>query len=559
MTKFNNLLLFGGETNNENLPTGFYSSLALLSLRGKPIILRQLENLKNSYGLNKFIIAVCNDNPKLLNYIKNILYDKFEITIVQVNKKKSILSSLKYALKKADFTIPTRVILGDTFIPESIDNTKDIFFTSKDISYSENWCLIDKNGIFYDKQKNIDLNDKEALVGYYSFSDTEFLYKCCLKARLMLKKEISAVLKMYQTKHKLKTRLINDWYDLGHTSKLIKAQNILFNTRCFNSVSVDSENGSLIKRSTNIQKLEAEAFWYQNLPEKLKVFAPRILNFSKNLNSASLTMELYGYPTLQELYITNSMNIEDWQYIISLLFKVHKKFENYTKEMSINELKFLYYEKTKQRICELKNQNPYWEEIFERKYEHINGKEFKGITSLKFGISNQIEKLCRAKTKTIIHGDYCFSNILFDSNNYNFKFIDPRGIINNSPTIYGDPRYDIAKLRHSVVGLYDFIVQDLFKLNENKTGFEYKIIANEKYSILEEQFNKQTIINGYNIQDIKFIEGLLFLSMIPLHKDNIQRQKIFYLKAIELLNNILDFSNEETTKWKKENSEYVLI
>ena len=41
---------------------------------------------------------------------------------------------------------------------------------------------------------------------------------------------------------------------------------------------------------------------------------------------------------------------------------------------------------------------------------------------------------------------------------------------------------------------------------------------------------------AFNPQEIKFIEGLLFLSMIPLHKDNFSRQKVFYLKAIELLN-----------------------
>ena len=50
--KFNNVILFGGETKSENIPTGFYSSLALLPLRGKPVIFRQLENLKNSYGLD---------------------------------------------------------------------------------------------------------------------------------------------------------------------------------------------------------------------------------------------------------------------------------------------------------------------------------------------------------------------------------------------------------------------------------------------------------------------------------------------------------------------------
>lgn len=135
-----------------------------------------------------------------------------------------------------------------------------------------------------------------------------------------------------------------------------------------------------------------------------------------------------------------------------------------------------------------------------------------------------------------IHGDYCFSNILFDSSNYNFKLVDPRGRLNNEPTIYGDPRYDIAKLRHSIAGFYDFIVHGLFRLKENKTGFEYEIKTSVDYSILEMIFNKYAELNGYNPQEIKFIEGLLFLSMIPLHKDNFSRQKVFYLKAIELLN-----------------------
>lgn len=155
---------------------------------------------------------------------------------------------------------------------------------------------------------------------------------------------------------------------------------------------------------------------------------------------------------------------------------------------------------------------------------------------MKSGIDIYVQKLCKTGKETVIHGDYCFSNILFDSSNYNFKLVDPRGRLNNEPTIYGDPRYDIAKLRHSIAGFYDFIVHGLFRLKENKTGFEYEIKTSTDYSILERIFNKYAELNGYNPQEIKFIEGLLFLSMIPLHKDNFSRQKVFYLKAIELLN-----------------------
>lgn len=536
MQEFNNILLFGGETKNENMPVGFYSSLALLPLRGKSVILRQLENLKESYELNKFIIVVCNDNYKLLDYIKSILSEKFEITLVQVNSKKNILSSLKYALKKADPNLPTRVLLGDTMIPKSIDDAQDVIFTSKDITTSDNWCLVDKNGHFYDKEKNIDIADKEALVGYYAFSDTKYLLNCCVKARLMLKKEISTALIMYQEKHKLKTKLIDDWYDLGHTSGLIKAKNMLFNARCFNSISVDTECGLLTKTSTKVQKLEDEALWYLNLPDDLKIFTPRFVSFNKDNSSASLTQELYGYPSLQELYLSGEVNLEDWNYIIKLLFNLHKKFENYTSETNPNALKWLYYDKTKERLGDLRKQNPYWNKVLDREFEYINGKKYRGVASLKDGIDICVQALCKTGTETIIHGDYCFSNILFDSSNYCFKLIDPRGRLNAEPTIYGDPRYDIAKLRHSVAGLYDFIVHGLFKLKEDKTGFEYEIKTSADYSILERIFDKYAALNGYNPQEIKFIEGLLFLSMIPLHKDNFSRQKIFYLKAVELLN-----------------------
>lgn len=558
MLQFNNILLFGGETKNENMPAGFYSSLAMYPLRGKPVIFRQLENLKNSYGFNSFIVAVCKDNYKLIEYVKNVLSEKYDIKLVPVNSKKNILSSLKYALQKADLDLPTRVILGDTMLTKSINNEQDILFTSDNITISQNWCLIDKNRNFYDKQPNINLDDKEALVGYYAFSDTKYLLSCCVKARLMLKKEISTALIMYKEKYKLKTKHVDDWFDLGHTSGLIKAKNILFNSRCFNSISVDIDTGLLTKTSTKIQKLEDEALWYKCIPEDLRIYTPRLVNFTKGEKSAQLTQELYGYPSLQELYLSGEVNIEDWQYIIKKLFTLHKRFENHIKETDQTALKWLYFDKTIERLAELRNQNPYWNEILNREYEYINGRKHRGIATLKAGIEYYAQKLSQNGTETIIHGDYCFSNILFDSSNYIFKLIDPRGRLNAEPTIFGDPRYDIAKLRHSIVGLYDFIVQGLFKLKETKNGFEYKIVSCSDYSILEEVFNKHAQLHNYNPQEIKFIEGLLFLSMIPMHKENFNRQKIFYLKAVEILNDTIKFTHKDRIKWKKRNSEFVL-
>lgn len=550
---FNNIILFGGETKNANMPVGFYSSLAMLPLRGKPVVWWQFQNLKNQ-GLEKFILVVCNDNKKLISYTKNILCENFDITLVQVNNKKNILSSLKYGLQIADLNKPTRVILGDTLITDSISIKTDILFTSKEFSTSQDWCLVDNSGrqglYFYDKEINLDLSNKEALVGYYAFKDTRYLLDCCVKARLMLKKEISTALINYQKKYRLKTQLVEDWYDLGHTSGLIKAKNMLFSARDFNSISVDTQLGLLTKTSTKIQKLEDEAFWFKNLPDELKIFTPRMVKFEKDNKVAKLTQELYGYPSLQELYLSGEVNIEDWRYIIEKLFSVHKKFEKYTAKIDSESLLWLYFDKTAQRMQELLEQNEYWNEVFNKENITINGKKYKNINQLKPQIEKFAKKLSEDFYSCITHGDYCFSNILFDSSNYLFKLIDPRGRLDKDATIYGDARYDIAKLRHSVVGLYDFIVQGLFKLKENSNEFEYKILTNKDYSVLEQIFDKYCTQNGFNPNDIKFIEGLLFLSMIPLHKENFERQKVFFIKSIELLNSSIDKEGETLCKIK---------
>ena len=123
MQNFNNIILFGGETKNENMPVGFYSSLALLPLKEQ--------------GLDNFIVVVCKENNKLIKYIKNILFETFNITLVTISKNKNILSSLKYGLKKANLNIPTRVILGDTFLNKSISEEKDILYTSKNFTISD--------------------------------------------------------------------------------------------------------------------------------------------------------------------------------------------------------------------------------------------------------------------------------------------------------------------------------------------------------------------------------------------------------------------------------------
>ena len=97
-------------------------------------------------------------------------------------------------------------------------------------------------------------------------------------------------------------------------------------------------------------------------------------------------------------------------------------------------------------------------------------------TSLNEILTNSEKHLPDAqKALGVLHGDFCFSNILYDFRSSKIKTIDPRGMTpDGHQTIYGDICYDIAKLSHSVLGLYDWIVAGYYEVSikNNKIKLE---------------------------------------------------------------------------------------
>jgi len=55
----------------------------------------------------------------------------------------------------------------------------------------------------------------------------------------------------------------------------------------------------------------------------------------------------------------------------------------------------------------------------------------------------------------VMHGDLCFTNVLFDFRTRQIRVIDPRGTLDGAtPTLFGDVRYDMARLNHSIAGAF---------------------------------------------------------------------------------------------------------
>ena len=173
----------------------------------------------------------------------------------------------------------------------------------------------------------------------------------------------------------------------------------------------------------------------------------------------------------------------------------------------------------------------------------VNGKRYLPLNEIIISLEQAIpEMLYDVDTFNIIHGDLCFANIMVDSNFSFIKVIDPRGKF-GTYDIYGDFRYELAKLFHSVDGKYDFIIKDLFDLDYNSEAacINYRIQDRKREFDLYKVFLSTfaTEIDS-DLKKIELIEALLFLSMIPLHGESIRHQMVMLGTGLEILNRVID-------------------
>ena len=535
------LILTAGKIDYTHLPFGMHQSNATIPLNGKPVISWILDDLIQKRHTD-ISVVVRSENIRLKQLLQKHYSKRIQLDVISTVRSHSILDSLYDGLSQIIETNESvQVILGDTLIYDSFEHMQDTLFVAP-VKNSENWCVVKTNeqGYLIDliDKKEIPGDHHNALCGYYHFSSVKILMTCVNDCRKRGSTELSDVLLEYHNRCTLTLRNADSWFDFGHLESFIKSKKSLLKPRHFNQLSIDPILNTITKVSAKSEKLIDELNWYLLLPEELKTLTTRILTKMNDNNEVSITQEFYGYPGLSELFVYGDLSTFIWESIIDYLFQIHGIFKQYEKPAKKACLIDMYQTKTSERLQQLLKQDVFWEEIWNKDYIIINGIEYLNIQNCLSKLNNQIEQLVNTNVFHIIHGDYCLSNILYDLNNQIVRLIDPRGSFGEKG-IYGDSRYDIAKLRHSLVGLYDYIVGDLFHITTTETGFDYELFEDDKNSFLAHYIDKCIMANGYNLNDIRLIEGLLFLSMIPYHLDYKERQQMMYVRSIEILNELL--------------------
>lgn len=481
---------------------GKYCPKAILPFHEKPLIYYNISWLIEQ-GCDKILIIVSEDNKDQIEKSVDFHVDSFgKVEIIYFVQKE--LTGLGGAIKSVYKFIdrPVLIVLGDIVVNPDEElkfSYNQSYLGVKKVKGYSRWCMVDESGVFYDKP-NKRPPTEWALSGIYYIKQYS-------KLKRALKMDVPQIAGEYQIssyleKADISFKLVNfDVTDFGTLSEYLKNRGIP-NHRSFNEVYFDPQNKTVYKRSDeDPAKIFKEIVWYsfvKNEFDDIIVYTPRLLSdvdfFCKN---QGYMMEYLTHPSLRELRLFFGTNLCVWELILENIIHVKKVTE----------------------ILKFPNISPV-PEIISKIKSRINRNN---PSDLK--VEFMIQRLREIgsvidKDSYFLHGDMCFSNILYDVGQQNLYLLDPRG------DLMGSRYYDWAKICQSVFYHYDHIDSGLFYANER--GEFLGIEDSNANGIVELFYNRYIqMFTPLELEYIDLLTASLFLTMIPLHSDTPVHQKIY--------------------------------
>ena len=125
------------------------------------------------------------------------------------------------------------------------------------------------------------------------------------------------------------------------------------------------------------------------------------------------------------------------------------------------------------------------------------------------------DRLCAGES-VFIHGDLQFDNILYDPSLNKFILLDWRQDFAGQMQ-WGDLYYDLAKMMGGIILNYDLIKMNLLWYKENNDGITIDFTQRFLSYTYIQMLSDFITANGWDIQKVRYLVGLIYLNMSPLH------------------------------------------
>lgn len=457
--------------------------------------------------------------------------DRLGVEILRLPDGLSLGAAIVYAINvRLAVNEPVRILHGDTLCGQLEDVDLDVVLTGTTSDHYR-WATCESDGTGALRLSEALPSGKiprRVLCGYFSFANGGGLAQCLTAAGY----DFVAGLDLYARRYGLSARDCQDWLDFGHVHTYYRSKARLTTERVFNRLAATPL--WIRKSSIDEAKIKAEAHWYESLPPELAIFTPRYLGQEPSPErGTSYRLEYLYLSTLSELAVFGDLPAYSWQRIFSCLDDLMSRMRAVPAPASHPlATSASYREKTLARLAEFSRA----EGLDMTAPTRYGGRALPSLERIAETVCAAIPD-ASAEDMTVMHGDLCYSNILFDLRSLQVRMIDPRGrTLDGQISLYGDSRYDLAKLNHSVVGRYDAIVAQRCNLRrDGPLDFELALPPQGNSDDVERQFLDLTFAGlSPRAPWASAITITLFLSMLPLHYDDKDRQYAFLANALRL-------------------------
>lgn len=439
------------------------------------------------------------------------------VTIIEVPESFSLGQSVVYALNVIGcYDEPLHILHGDTLFSKLVTDTDIYAVGQAEDDYS--WATTGND------------NDAQIYAGYFTFSSPSRLIRDITENGYGFMSGVKA----YQAEIGMKSVVLPDWMDFGLINTYYRSISKMTTQRVFNDLKVNRY--SLTKYSKDARKILAEANWFASLPKEMRHYAPALWDSGVAADGRGYyEIEYYFQSSLANLFVFGKNPTFVWKEILNSCAEFISDEANIKPddvvEVTRQNAQF-YGIKTNSRLESYAQMSG----VDLNKQWIINGVEVPGILTVAEELDAEIIKT-NTEFATLMHGDFCFSNILYDFKSKTIRVIDPRGLdVEGHQSIYGDVRYDVAKLAHSILGMYDYIIGGNFAYTEKELyNVELKFPENDVITAVQKYFRSMNFA-GHTLKELSTYPIMihLFLSMLPLHSDKLERQKAMLANALRL-------------------------
>jgi dTDP-glucose pyrophosphorylase len=505
---------------------------ALLRVGDMPVVVHQLVWLRRQGCTHVVIVHAPGDRHRIELVIDRSLRGlPIDVIFVEQPHADGPGAALRLAapeLADTDVTVLTADTYFDLDEPLPPCDTLAISDVDDNVSY----CLVRLEGDsvleLVDKPHAASLPRMPALIGLYRFGDGALLRKVLRGSEDG--SELKPIIDGYRSCRSLEVARIASWRDLGSYRGFVEASRSALRGRCFHEFSVD-RHGSVTKRGP-IELMKREGSWFQSLPPVARALTPALRSWDSA--AGEMVLDLLDYPTLSSIWLFEDHPTQVWTQLLDVTidsmeagFWSTRKLNDSERAREWCQERYIY-----KTIRRLKRWEPF--DSLRRSDLTVNGTwlpAFDDVWARVLPCLVEVSEQCLQLVP--IHGDATLSNILL-ARHYGFvRFIDPTSTLTGSEP-WGDPRYDMAKLRQCYSGRYDTLARGLF-ICQYRGAEVHLDLYGSSHSHIVAAMDDTIAARGFDLAELRLIEALQFLSMGALHRESPERQLAMYVIGLRSL------------------------